>query len=78
MDELAALTQTLMFPPVTDVRRSDELAALELQVAEIEASIGRDGYEEAIRLVGALQLVHGQSPDLSLRGSFAEPWARGR
>jgi hypothetical protein len=31
-------------------------AAPELQVAEIEASIGRSDYEEAIRLVGALQL----------------------
>ena len=72
MDELAALTQTLMLLPVTDVRRSDELAALELQVAEIEASIGRSDCEEAIRLVGALQLVRGQYPGLRLRGGFAE------
>jgi tetratricopeptide (TPR) repeat protein len=76
MDELAALTPNLMLPPVTDVRRSDELAALEQQVAELEAVVGASDYEEAIRLAEELRLVHGQYPDLSLRALFAESWAR--
>lgn len=76
MDELAALTQNLALPPVTDVRRSDELSALEEQVAEIEAALGRSDYEGVVRLAEELHLVHGQYPDLSMRTLLAEAWAR--
>jgi len=82
--EPAALTTTLsataadelLLPPVSDVRRDDELRALEARVAAAEAAVAESRWDDAVALLEEVRVAPATCADLALRALCAESWAR--
>lgn len=77
MTELAALTiDDLGLPPVSDVRRDEELAAAEARVVAAEAAVDEARWDDAVSLLASAPIAPAHLPDLALRALLAESWAR--
>ncbi|HWH05070.1 MAG TPA: tetratricopeptide repeat protein [Gaiellaceae bacterium] len=82
MDELAALTvdEPLRFdpvlPPVSDVRRDDDVRALEARLGAAEAAVAESRWDDAVALLGELRIPPVAYPDHALRALRTEAWAR--
>jgi tetratricopeptide (TPR) repeat protein len=77
MNELAALTiDDLGLPPVSDVRRDEELAAAEERVAAAETAVAEARWDDAIAALAGAAIAPAHLPDLALRALLAESWAR--
>jgi tetratricopeptide (TPR) repeat protein len=68
--------EAVLLPPVTDARRDDEFIELEQRVEEAERAVAESRYDDAVALLGDVQLAPAQSPDLALRVLLAGSWAR--
>ena len=81
MREPAALiTQSVAadyeLPPVTDVFRDGEFAALEERVATAERAVAESRYDDAVDVLAEVSVASNQYPDLALRTLLAGSWAR--
>ena len=81
MIEPAALTLPasagpLLFPPVTDVFRDDELDVLETKITGAEIALRNARYDDVVAILDELTIFPAQYPNLALRALLADSWAR--
>jgi tetratricopeptide (TPR) repeat protein len=73
---MSATSDSLLLPPVTDVFRDEEFAALEARVVAAEQAVAESRWDDAVALLDEFVVVPTEFPDLALRSLAARSWAQ--
>ncbi len=73
---MSATSDSLLLPPVTDVFRDEEFAALDARVVAAEQAVEESRWDDAVALLDELAIIPTQFPDLALRSLAARSWAQ--
>jgi tetratricopeptide (TPR) repeat protein len=73
---LSVPTDSILLPPVTDVFRDEDLAALEARVVAAEQAVEESRWDDAVAVLDDVTIVPTQYPDLALRSLTARSWAQ--
>ncbi len=77
MTGLAALEiDEVGLPPVSDVRRTEEVDAAEARVVAAETAVAEARWGDALAILAVVPLAPAHVPALALRSLLAESWAR--
>jgi tetratricopeptide (TPR) repeat protein len=73
---LSVPTDSILLPPVTDVFRDEDLAALEARVVAAEQAVEESRWDDAVAVLDDVTIVPTQYPDLALRSLTARSWGQ--
>jgi tetratricopeptide (TPR) repeat protein len=73
---MSATSDSLLLPPVTDVFRDEEFAALDARVVAAEQAVEESRWDDTVALLDELAIIPTQFPDLALRSLAARSWAQ--